>query len=50
MDVGSDCDLALQKGLSLYALYQLYNGIRYHKYKPEELFDAFHRLRLEGRR
>ena len=25
----SDVELALQKGLSLYALYQLYNGIRF---------------------
>ncbi len=50
MDVDSDAGLAVQKCLSLYALYQLYNGIRYDVFRPEEFQDAFRRLRQEGLR
>ena len=50
MDVGPNGDLTLQKGLSLYALYKLYNGIRYRTYTLDEFLDAFLRLRLEGNR
>ena len=40
-DVDTDANLAAQRCLGLYALYQLYNGIRHNKYMPEEFQDAF---------
>ena len=51
MDVGSShIDLAVQKGLSIYALYHIHNGIRHNFDHLSEFQDAFHRLPLEGKR
>ena len=51
MDEGSShIDFAVQKGLSTCALYHIHNGIRHNFYHPSEFQDAFHRLRLEGKR
>jgi hypothetical protein len=48
MDVGTDEDQVVHKCLNLYALYQLYNGLRYDRFGPEEFQDAFRRFRSEG--
>jgi len=50
MDVGTDEDQVVHKCLNLYALYQLYNGLRYDRFGPEEFQDAFRRFRSEGQR
>ena len=50
MDVGSNEELAEQKCLSLYALYQLYNSLRYDRFSIAEFQDAFRRFRLDGQR
>ena len=50
MDVRTDDDQVVHKCLNLYALYQLYNGLRYDRFGPEEFQDAFRRFRSEGQR
>ena len=46
----SDEEVIAARGLGLYALYRLYNSIRYNIFQPQEFQDAFNRYLLEGLR